>query len=147
MSSNLNRVCFFILALVSFTASLRAAEYQWSVRVPALKGSSETPQAFLWISPHCQHVRAVIFGQHNMQEQPILENADFRKALADLDFAEVWVAPTFDGNFRFDQGAGEKFDAMMKSLADDSGYTELAYAPVVPIGHSAAAMLPAYFAA
>jgi hypothetical protein len=35
----------------------------------------------------------------------------------------------------------------MKSLADQSGYAELATAPVVPIGHSAAAMLPEYFAA
>jgi len=82
------------------------------------------------------------FAQHNMEEEPILEHPEFRKALAELGFAEIWVAPTFDGWFRFDKGAGEKFDAMMKSLADVSGYSELAYAPLVPMGHSAAATLP-----
>jgi hypothetical protein len=124
-----------------------AVDWQWSVTVPSMNQGTERPRAFLWIPPDCQRVRGVVFGQHNMQEEPILESPEFRKALADLGFAEVWVAPGFDAYFRFDKGAGEKFDAMMKALADESGYAELAYAPVVPIGHSAAAMLPEYFAA
>jgi hypothetical protein len=133
-----------VLLLCGFAS---AVEYQWSTPVPALPKSTEHPQAFLWIPSNCQRVRGIVFGQHNMQEEPILEHPEFRAALAELGFAEVWVAPTFDGYFRFDKDAGEKFDAMMKSLAGESGYAELEYAPIVPIGHSAAAMLPWYFAA
>jgi hypothetical protein len=101
----------------------------------------------LWIPPNCERVRGVVFGQHNMEEEPILEHPIFRAALAELGFAEVWVAPGFDAHFRFDQGAGERFDAMMAALAEQSGYEELNHAPLVPIGHSAAASMPWYIAA
>ena len=108
---------------------------------------TEHPRAFLWVPPDCKHVRAVVFAQHNMQEDMILNSPAFRATLAELGFAAVYVAPTFDADFRSDQGTGDRFDALMKSLADASGYAELATAPVVPVGHSAAAMMPAYFAA
>jgi hypothetical protein len=135
------------ISVLLFCTVASAAEYQWSTQVPPPPKNAERPQAFLWIPPNCQRVRGIIFGQHNMQEEPILEHPDFRAALTELGFAEVWVAPSFDAYFRFDQGAGEKFDAMMKSLADESGYGELEYAPIVPIGHSAAASLPWFFTA
>lgn len=125
-----------------------AAEWQWSVPVPPLPDrTNETPRAFLWIPPDCERVRGVVFGHHNMEEEGVLEHPAFRKTLRELGFAAVWVAPTFDHHFRFDQGAGEKFDAMMVALADQSGYAELTTAPLVPVGHSAAASLPWYIAA
>ena len=125
--------------------SMGNAEWQWSVSVPPLTGrEKETPRAFLWIPPNCQRVRGVVFGHHNMQEIAVYESPIFRRTLAELGFAEVWVAPAFDRNFRFDQGAGEKFDAMMAELAAVSGYPELTHAPLVPSGHSAAGSLPWY---
>lgn len=128
--------------------SVRAAEWQWSVPVPPLADrTNETPRAFLWIPPNCERVRGVVFGHHNMEEIGVFEHPAFRRTLAELGFAEVWVAPTFDRNFRFDQGAGEKFDAMMAALAEQSGYSELTNAPLVPCGHSAAASMPWYIAA
>ncbi len=36
---------------------------------------------------------------------------------------------------------------MMKNLSEISGYTELEFAPVIPIGHSAMATYPWNFAA
>jgi hypothetical protein len=123
------------------------AEWQWSVSVKA-SVSSETeapPRAFLWIPPTCQRVRAVVIGQHNMEEEPILEHAVFRHALSELNFAAVWVSPGLD--FAFGEGAGDVIMGMLKSLAAESGYAELATAPVVPIGHSAAAGFPWKFAA
>ncbi len=128
---------------------LGAAEYQWSAEIPGVVSpeTNKAPRAFLWIPPDCRRVRAVVLGQHNMLEEPILENPILRKTLADIGFAEVWVTPAFDGNFRFDQGAGTTFQAMMEALARESGYTELAQAPVVPIGHSAMASFPYHFAA
>jgi hypothetical protein len=82
-----------------------------------------------------------------MEEIAILENASFREAMSRLDFAEVWVSPFFDHLFRFNEGAGDVFNGMIADLADSSGYTELNKVPVVPLGHSAAASWPYYFAA
>lgn len=116
------------------------AEWQWSVPV-------ENGFAFLWIPPGCEKVRAVMFGQHNMLEEGIMEHPVMREELAKQGIAEVWVAPRFDTVFRFDQGFGEKFEALMRTLATTSGYDELATRPVVPIGHSACASFPWNFAA
>jgi len=140
---------FLTLAMLCLlTGRVAAAEWQWSVPVPTLPDrTNETPRAFLWIPPDCRHVRGVVFGHHNMEEEGILQHPIFRRALQELGFAEVWVAPTFDPYFRFDQGAGEKFDAMMAALAERSGYPELTNAPLVPVGHSAAASMPWYIAA
>ena len=133
------------LAISILIPSARAAVWQWSVSAPP-PGSKEKSRAFLWIPDDCQRVRGVVFGHHNMEEEALLEHPTFRQTLAELGFAAVWVAPTFDRNFRHDQGAGERFDAMLAALAEQSGYAELAAAPLVPVGHSAAASMPWYIA-
>jgi len=135
--------------LLSGSGDLRGAEWQWSASVESVT-SSETndhPRAFLYIPPSTQRVRAVIVGQHNMLEEGILEHPALRRAMADTGIAAVWVSPAFDGNFNVDKGAGEHFEEMMKALAEESGYVELAAAPVIPIGHSAMASFPYHFAA
>jgi hypothetical protein len=141
---------FVTVQIGSFGFAFRtaAADWQWSVPVPPLADrTNETPRAFLWIPPNCERVRGVVFGHHNMEEIAIFEHPAFRRTLAELGFAEVWVAPTFDAYFRFDKGAGEKFDAMMSALAKLSGYSELTNAPLLACGHSAAASMPWYIAA
>jgi hypothetical protein len=128
---------------------VQASVYQWSVEVTSVV-SGETnanPRAFLWIPEYCKQVRAVIIGQHNMSEENIFEHPRFRKAMAELGIAEVWVTPAIDMVFDFDKGAGEKFEGMLKALADVSGYSELEFVPVIPIGHSACASYPWNFAA
>lgn len=124
-----------------------SAEWQWSVAVRSEHPENGPARAWLWVPPDCKKIHGVIVAQHNMEEVSILENPKFRAALAKMDFAEVWVAPFFDHLFRFDEGAGETFNGMMANLADESGYAELSFAPVVPLGHSAAASWPYYFAA
>lgn len=128
------------LAVVSAVQPASCAVWQWSV--PMGKG-----RAFLWIPPHCKQVRAVVVGQDNMIEEGILEHRDFRWTLARESMGEVFVAPPFAIVFRFDQGAGARFDDMMNRLAEVSGYSELKYAPIVPLGHSACASFPWNFAA
>jgi hypothetical protein len=64
-----------------------------------------------------------------------------------MNFAEVWVAPFFDHLFRFNESAGDTFNDFMARLADESGYSELKFVPFAPMGHSAAASWPYYFAA
>lgn len=135
---------FFFLAVV-FTA--RPAEWQWSVPIKSEKPENGPARAWLWIPPNCERVRGVMVAQHNMEEISILENPKFRAALAEMNFAEIWVAPFFDHEFRFTEGAGDTFDSMVATLAEASGYEELKFAPVAPLGHSAAASWPYYFAA
>lgn len=133
----------------AFCAS--AAVWQWSISVNSitLPQSKEHPRAFLWIPPDCRQVRAVVFGQYNMLEDPILQDPEFRRTLASLNMAEILIAPTFDTwqNTTNNEVANQKFDALLKSLAKESGYTELQFAPIVPIGHSAMATFPWDFAA
>jgi hypothetical protein len=138
-----------IFFLLFFSIQSYAQVWQWSVQVDPVI-SSETkdhPVAFLWIPENCKQVRGVVVGQHNMIEEGIFEHPDFRKAMTEIGFAIVWVSPMLSMNFDFNKDAGEHFNYMMKKLADSSGYKEFAYAPVVPVGHSAAATYPWNFAA
>ena len=126
-----------------------AQVWQWSVSVDSAF-SSETnnpPRAFLWIPDHCKKVKGVVFAQHNMVEEGMLERPLFRQTLAELGFAEVWVTPILDMTFNFKKDAAEDFQRMMDLLAAESGYAELSTAPVVPLGHSALASFPWNFAA
>jgi len=133
--SSLLLVCF-----LAFGAALRAAEWQWSV-------ADGDTRIYLWIPADCARVRGVVFANHNMIEQGILEHPLMRKTLAKLGFAEVWAVPYFDATFDFNRGAGDHFDKAMAALADESGYEELRHAPIVPLGHSACATFPWNFAA
>jgi hypothetical protein len=148
----MKRNSFTLLLLFAFLAGgLQAAEWQWSVSVDTimLPDSSEQPRAFLWIPPDCRQVRGVVFGQNNMIEEGILEHPYFRGTLTRLGFAEIYIAPTFDywQNAANNAAANERFVALLKSLAGESGYDELRFAPVVPLGHSAMASFPWNFAA
>ena len=133
----------FVAAIVGiflFSHRVIAAEWQWSI-------PDGDTRAYLWIPPTCQRVRGVVFANHNMIEQGILEHPTMRRTLSDLGFAEVLAVPYFDATFDFNKGAGEHFERVMDALAKESGYQELHFAPVVPLGHSACATYPWNFAA
>ena len=130
-----------LLLGISFLAHADAV-WQWSAPVGA-------GRAFLWIPPSCRQVRAVVVGQNNMIEEGILQHTAFRKEMARLGIAEIFIAPPFDTwqSATNNDATNEKFYALLKALAADSGYGELAFAPVIPIGHSAMASYPWNFAA
>ena len=130
----------FALLLAPLVGTSGAAEWQWSVP------DGET-RVYLWIPPDCQRVRGVVFANHNMIEQGILEHPTMRETLSKLGFAEAWTVPYFDLTFDFNKGSGEHFEKVMHMLAEESGYQELKFAPVVPLGHSACATFPWNFAA
>lgn len=136
-----NILCIMLLCCTQISF---AQVWQWSVPLNGEKGPT---RAFLWIPTDCKYVRGVILAQHNMEEISILEDSNFRKEMGKIGFAEVWVSPSYNHFFNFKEGAGEIFNAFMDSLASISGYSELSHAPVVGIGHSAAASCPYYFAA
>ena len=123
--------------------------YQWSV---GLRGyvSQETgkaPVAYLWVPQGCQKVRAVILSQQNMTEEAIYKNPHFQAQMKALGVAMVWVAPAFSNDWNPISGAQNIFEEMMSNLADQSGYAEIANAPIIPLGHSAQATFPWNFAA
>jgi hypothetical protein len=130
------------VALLLLAAQAGAAVWQWSTPV-------NNGRAFLWIPPDCKQVRAVVVGQNNMIEEGILEHAIMRKELTKLGIAEIFIAPPFENwqNATNNDAANAKFDALMKSLAEVSGYSELKVAPIVPLAHSAMASYPWNFAA
>lgn len=133
------------------TFSLSAAVWQWSVPVDAIKLNSagEHPRAFFWVPPNCEQLRAVVLAQYNLLEDGVLEDLAFRQNLADLGIGEILIAPTFDTwqNTTNNDATNKKFAALLKALGDESGYTELQYAPLIPLGHSAMATFPWDFAA
>jgi len=140
---NARKLVVSIYLLILFLPT-SAQEWQWSVPVNGKKG---LVRAYLWIPPDCKKVRGVVLTQHNMEEISILLDPQFRKSMGEIGFAEVWVSPSFNHLFNFKEGAGELFNAFMDSLANVSGYAELNNAPIVGMGHSAAASWPYYFAA
>ena len=138
-----------LLSLLMQTTRVGAAPWQWSVEIKELI-SEETnahPSAYLWIPENCRQVRAVIIGQHNMTEETIFEHPEFRKNMDKLGIAEIWITPGIDQRWDVTKGTQQIFETMMKNLSEISGYTELEFAPVIPIGHSAMATYPWNFAA
>lgn len=131
-----------LLGLAALATALRADDAVWQWSVPVGSG-----RAYLWVPEQCQCVRAVLLAQHNMIERGVLQHATMRRTLAEQGIAEVFIVPSVDAVFRFDQGAGERFDGILRALADESGYAEIASAPVVPMGHSAHASFPWNYAA
>lgn len=137
-----------LIFLYVFLSTPVAAQWQWSVPVTSMV-SNETkdhPRAFLWIPENCKQVRTVVLGQHNMTEETIFEHPEFRKEMAKLGIAIVWVSPGFSMNFDINNKAKEVFETIMNDLSTVSGYTELQFAPIIPIGHSAYATYPWNFA-
>ena len=141
---------FIILFCLSFIGlSAYSQVWQWSVKVNATI-STETndhPQAFLWIPENCKQVKGIVFGQHNMIEEGILEQEYFRKVMTELNFAVVWVTPVVSWMYDTTKNEDKIIESIFKSLADVSGYKELAFAPIIPIGHSAMASFPWNYAA
>jgi hypothetical protein len=139
-----------VIGIFLIVGSIAHAQvWQWSVAVDSVL-SAETndhPRAYLWIPENCRQVQAVVFAQHNMIEEGMLEHTLFRKTMSELGIAEVWVTPGINMPFDFNQDAGEDFNRMMQLLAEVSGYSELITVPVIPLGHSAYASFPWNFAA
>ena len=138
-----------MLLVCFFTKSVNAAEWQWSVSISNVMSSeiNDHPRAFLWIPGNCKQVRAVIVSNHNMLEEGILEHPQFRKKMTELGIAEIWITPGLNQVWDPKTNVQADFTQLMDSFASVSGYSELKYAPIIPMGHSAMATFPWNFAA
>jgi hypothetical protein len=134
--------------------------WQWSVPAPSIPDR----RAFLWVPPGCTHVRGIVVAVQNMLEQPLFERVAFRRACAADDLAIVIVCSGHDHvpeddrdpnhaprssldlflNPRFPKGeenpkaAFADLQGLLDRFAAESGYAELAQAPLMPVGHSSA---------
>ena len=137
---------FYLITLLFTVISLpeiMAAEWQWSVQLSGIisNETNDHPQAFLWIPSDCTQVN------HNMTEETLFENPLFRERLSKTGIALVWITPGWNQRWDITTGCQEAFEKMMEDFANVSGYSELKYAPIVPLGHSAMATYPWNFAA
>lgn len=145
----LKRLILVIGIAFATMLSSTAQEYQWCVPVKGYISpeTNASPEAFLWIPSDCKKVRAVVFSQQNMCEEPIFNNIQFRNTLSELGFGIVWFAPGLNQQWDVSTGCQKVFESAFNDLAKASGYTELQHVPVIPLGHSAMATFPWNFAA
>lgn len=115
--------------------------WQYSVRV----GQDPLRRAYLWVPPKVQRVRGVILGVQNMLEQPMFEDDIIRRAAADSGLAIVWLSPRDDFDdknqpirtFNPPKDAAQSVQTILAALARESGYPEIADAPLIVTAHSA----------
>jgi hypothetical protein len=118
----------------------------WQYSIP-LEVKTER-RAYLWIPPHCTHVRAVLFGLQNMLERSMFEDPIIRASADKTDLAIVLVSPgawpdksvVTKPSLESTQPANaiSGVQDVLDRLAKESGYTEIRNAPVILTGHSAA---------
>jgi hypothetical protein len=139
---------FILITVLLFSSKVSYGQlWQWSIPVKGGINKFGPSTAFLWVPPNCAKLRAVVLAQNNMEELSVIENKAFRDSMTAVNIGIIWVSPAFDGLFNVPTGAGKTFTQMMIDLAGESGYKELQYVPVVPMGHSATANFPNSFAA
>ncbi len=106
--------------------------WEWSIPLNNGKG-----RAFLWIPPHCDHLRGVIIAREVVLEENVCQDPIIRAAAEKENLAIVFIV---DGIGLFDyskeQAEDKVMDKILQDLADKSGYKELAHAPLLPVGHS-----------
>ena len=135
-----------VISAILAAFSLNAGVWQWTAPVEEFTSSEVNgnhPTAFLWIPEKCDTVKAVMVGQHNMNEETLFEMPSFREKMAELGVALVWISPII--NFQGD--LDKPFQPTLDRLAEASGYSELSEVPIIPIGHSAMATFPWNYAA
>lgn len=146
-----NISCFIVLlcTLFIFSLTVKAAEWQWSVPIHGsfskeVKGEAN---AFLWIPPTCERLKAVVFSQQNMTEETLFRSERFRKEMERLGVGIIWVAPGISMDWNPSSTIQTVFEQCLNELSFVSGYDELKKVPIVPFGHSAMATFPWNFAA
>ncbi len=93
--------------------------------------------AFLWIPEKCTYVRGIIWSMQNLMERNWLEDPIVRRAAADEGLAIVYVAgkdPSI--TWEMQPESVEATKQLFDKLAQESGYHELSFAPIIWMGHS-----------
>ena len=94
--------------------------------------------AYLWIPPECERVRGLVVMCTNVPEQRLVGSEALREICRRHDLGIVWCVPSFM-NFKLktEQATTVGFlQQLLNGLATQSGYPEVASAPVLPVGES-----------
>jgi hypothetical protein len=122
--------------------------FQWSVDGTCAAwsdGQSSKASSYLWIPENCQRVRGLLVLCANVPEHRLVGHPAIRSVCAANDLAIVWSTPSFmnfrktpDGKKMQDETATTVafLQQQLDALAAQSGYTEIATVPWLPIGES-----------
>jgi hypothetical protein len=123
-------ICLSLLCVFAVMPG-HAAVYQYAVKFGA-RGT-----AFMWIPEKYTCVRGIIWSMQNLLERNWLEDPIIRRTAADEGLAIVYVAgndPSITWEMKPDSVEATK--RLFNDLAEKSGYAELAFAPIIWMGHS-----------
>ncbi len=132
-------VLTLLFGWMALTVGLRA-EAEWQFSIPTSDGKG---RAFLWIPPGCDYVRGVVLSGQVILEKNMMEDPAIRAAAARAGLALVLDMKSTIGigtDLREGGEGRKRLQAILDGLADVSGYTEIARAPLLTIGHSGGAI-------
>jgi hypothetical protein len=120
-----------LFAQVLAAAPVGAAVYQYVVPV------GNQGHAFLWIPPNATQVRGIICSSQNLLERNWLEDPIVREAAAAENLGIVYLANGGSAiTWEMKPESVKAFAKMLNDLASESGYGEIAFAPILWMGHS-----------
>lgn len=128
--------CGLLLALA---IPARGAVWQFAAETGATRGDA-IGRAFLWIPPGCAHVRGLVIGQQVILEAVALEDPAIRAACTQENLGIVLIVPACIGDYDGPGKGAETLQKILGDLAATSGYSEIAEAPLLTIGHSGGAI-------
>lgn len=125
-------LAILVAAILSTALAAQTSVYQYAVSV-----GDRT--AYLWVPPACPAVRGVLMSLANLTERRWLEDATIRTVASQECLGTIWIGPGSDTFVNADMqfGSGEALLQMLRDFAQISGFPEVAFAPVIPMGHSA----------
>jgi pimeloyl-ACP methyl ester carboxylesterase len=126
----MKRLIFILCLSVISVFYAKAGDWQYSV--PIHGGDA---MAWLWIPPTCKTVKGIVMAQQVILDKYALENSIMRKMAEENDLAFILVNPIF-----WTPSMGAESLTFINDLAQISGYSELAIAPILTIGHSGGAI-------
>jgi hypothetical protein len=131
------------LALAGCVSAARAAEWQWAVELPVAGQPTRPVRAWMWIPPRCERVRGLFLGEQIILEDDVMSTPAIRQAAADTCLAMVLMSRDAVGGFDYSKEKRDdlKLQAILDTLAAESGYSEVATAPLLVIGHSGGSIL------
>jgi len=123
-----------VIAIIMPCSLVAAPEAVYQYAVPVAHRT-----AYLWIPPNCAAVRGVIVAFANLTERQWLEDPAIRAAAAEQCLGTIWIGPGDESLLNADlkPGAGEALQEMFRAFAQESGFAEVEFAPVISMGHSA----------
>ncbi len=115
------------------------SEYQWGIEIPKPANDPlvwNKTDAFLWVPPKSQHIRAVLLAPANIIERRICDDPIIRAEAEKDDLALVYFQAGWKSPIMETPRLLEFVQSVLDQLAVKSGYDELRTVPWITIGHS-----------